>query len=235
MLVMIECKNCGKTLPIERWKAKRGQKYCSQRCATEAKRGVAKVPHVQRTCPWCRKTFAVQPSRLKQGRGKFCSRACQAEHQKTITGEKHPRYGAYHSEESKLKISRTRKERVIPRGPAHPRWKGGYKTDSGGYRLVPVEYLSEAEKALAEPMKTKAGYVMEHRLVVARRLGRPLKRNEIVHHKNGTKDDNRDENLEVLATEPHSRLHQDMIREIARLKAENKRLKSLLATYQNPG
>ncbi len=57
-----------------------------------------------------------------------------------------------------------------------------------------------------QSMATKQGYILEHRLIMARLLGRPLDAWEVVHHK-GTKyplgsledkGDNREENLELL-------------------------------------
>lgn len=57
------------------------------------------------------------------------------------------------------------------------------------------------------PNATKHGYVLMHRIVVENHLGRLLNPEELVHHVNHKKKDNRIENLEVLTSKQHMRLH----------------------------
>lgn len=68
---------------------------------------------------------------------------------------------------------------------------GGKSVDTKGYVRI---YWPE------HPNARKGGHVAEHTVVMAEHLGRPLTPGENVHHRNGVRDDNRIENLELWST-----------------------------------
>jgi hypothetical protein len=70
--------------------------------------------------------------------------------------------------------------------------------DDRGYVLL---------KRHGHPMADRRGYVYEHRLVVADKLGRPLERSEYVHHIDGDTTNNHPDNLVMVDGSQHSRIH----------------------------
>ena len=62
-------------------------------------------------------------------------------------------------------------------------------------------------KVAGHPNATKHGYVLLHRVVMENHLKRLLTEDEIVHHKNENKKDNRISNLELKGRADHASEH----------------------------
>jgi len=107
-------------------------------------------------------------------------------------------------------------------------WKGGRNVTAKGYIEVKL-YPDD----LFYSMAYKDGYILEHRLVVAKALGRCLLPWEVVHHKgakypSGSKEDKGDnrypENLELL---PTSKQHLPSVKWAIELAKRDKRIEQL--------
>ena len=80
-------------------------------------------------------------------------------------------------------------------GPNAPWWKGGRnKTEKGYVLVIAPDGWRWPEMVLA------SGRIREHRMIMALHLGRALTKQEVIHHINGDRHDNRIENLELFSS-----------------------------------
>jgi hypothetical protein len=86
-------------------------------------------------------------------------------------------------------------------GCRHPAFKRGYVLSDSGYQIITLP-VGHPYLAMASPHRR----VRRHRLIMAESLGRLLSPWEQVHHRNGNRQDNRLENLELLDPRAHTRL-----------------------------
>lgn len=83
-------------------------------------------------------------------------------------------------------------------GPESSSWKGGKRITPHGYVLV---WLPPDHPLYS--MTDSSGCVLEHRLVKAQQIGRPLQPDEIVHHENGNRQNNHPSNLRLYVKDPN--------------------------------
>lgn len=74
-------------------------------------------------------------------------------------------------------------------GKLHPKFKTGYSMNTNGY------------------VRNGITRQYRHREIMESFIGRKLLRSEVVHHKNHNKLDNSIENLEILTSSEHTRMH----------------------------
>jgi len=131
--------------------------------------------------------------------------------------------GHYVSRETKNKIGQGQKWRT---GDKNSNWKGGKNKIKSGYIIITLPPDSPFIQM------SNRGSIPEHRLVMAKHLGRCLKSWEVVHHINRVRDDNRIENLIFLDGREHSGYHRQtilLLKRIKELEKENRILKCRLS------
>jgi deoxyuridine 5'-triphosphate nucleotidohydrolase len=128
-------------------------------------------------CVICGEKFRTKKSHLD--RRKTCGKECDNIRRKSMyAGENNPNFGN--------------------RGPNNPLFKTGERVSVHGYRLI---YKPD------HPNANYNGYIREHRFIVSENIGRPLRDDEHVHHKDGNKLNNHIDNLEIVTKSEHTRLH----------------------------
>ena len=100
-----------------------------------------------------------------------------------------------------------RRPAVSPSGAKSGQWKGGRTRTKSGYIWIHIDKLH------IKQVSVKHRYVPEQILVMEKHLNRLLRKEEIVHHINEIKDDNRIENLYLFPNESkHQRYHEKLRR-----------------------
>ncbi len=169
-------------------------------------------------CKTCKKEFGEKPARIRDGRGKYCSRKCMYSGKRVrkkckICGK----FFSIKKSHDKLRMCCSRKCGSIYKnkffrqsdewkikmskrntGKSNPHWKGGFFVRRGYVYIYKPEH----------PFCGSTGYVKRSRFIMGKYLKRDVLPKEIIHHKNEIKDDDRIENLQLFDNiKGHSSYH----------------------------
>ena len=205
--IAVTCIKCGTEVrrsPSVIAKNKGGKFYCSLACAGRKSGRPRTKPH--RVCPQCSDEFYPTNSGSR-----FCSKKCYDAFQRRNRIERtcaHCKrtFGVKLSEERKATGSSTGKgvRFCSKRCESLGKFKRGLDR---WHNDKPLRVNRQGYVYAWQPDHPDAhsnGWILEHRLVAAQKLGRSLRADEQVHHVNGDKQDNRPENLSVLDPSAHT-------------------------------
>lgn len=189
------CEECGKKC-VSKY-ASHVRRFCSHKCANENrwKNHIPKMIVIE--CQNCGQKFEVKSSdsRLSREGIKYCSKKCMGEASRT---------GSF------IECKYCKKEFYSTRNEfCSPECASKYKVEHYKHKT----YFENGYVVEFHNGYNKKGNVKQHRRIMEDFLGRKLSENEVVHHINGDKTDNRIENLQVMTRSEHSSLHRRMEKE----------------------
>jgi hypothetical protein len=165
------CKQCGKTFPI---KANTTGELCSSECWYEFYKEHGKETKI---CPVCDKIF--------HGDNLTCGSQCGYK----LVRIRNRGTDAKCQICEKSLLDKKPGLKFCSRSCSSKSYQANYyKYQNGDKKSHPQGYIL---------LKVNNSWVLEHRYLLGQSLGRPLHKEERVHHKNGIRSDNRLENLEL--------------------------------------
>jgi ribosomal protein S27E len=207
--IVVKCVACEKEIERYSWQVERnktGRFFCSKECRNEIGVKPRKKQNVK--CQTCGKMF--YPS--SGGKGIYCSRACHNVGQTKRIDKACEICGKlFEAKPSDLidRVVKTKDRQYVARAKkfcskecqGRALWQRPQKRTHNG---KPVLLTPDGYVKVWEPDRLpRRRWVLEHRSVLEKKLGRKLESDEHVHHINGNKSDNSPENLMILSNSDH--------------------------------
>lgn len=186
-----KCEWCGKE---KKYKYKSTiKRFCSHKCSNDYKWAKLRTrkQYIELECPICNKKFQIYSNdyRVKHRNKIYCSKKCSS-----IALQKGKNINCKYCNKEFYSTRNDFCSQECARNYRKEHYKHKLYEENGYI----VQYINGYNKK---------GNAKVHRVVMEQYLGRKLNNDEVVHHINEDKKDNRIENLQVMTREEHSKMH----------------------------